>query len=75
MTKGNGGRPRKARKHLRDIFAALEVAGWVVDTCGSGHYRARSPAGAVIIMSSSPSGHYARASILRDMRRHGVTLP
>jgi predicted RNA binding protein YcfA (HicA-like mRNA interferase family) len=63
-----------ARKDVEKLIEAAKAAGWTVERAGSGHYKLRSPAGALVVLPFSPrSGnafYYSRALL----RRHGLDV-
>jgi predicted RNA binding protein YcfA (HicA-like mRNA interferase family) len=63
-----------ARKEVEKLIDVARAAGWTVERAGSGHYKLRSPAGALVVLPFSPrSGnafYYSRALL----RRHGLAV-
>ncbi len=55
----------------RDLFAALIEQGWILDLTKKNHIRARSPAGAVVYLSGTPSSRRTVDEDISVLRRHG----
>jgi predicted RNA binding protein YcfA (HicA-like mRNA interferase family) len=61
-----------ARKDVERLIELAKAEGWTCERCGSGHYKLRSPTGAIVILPFSPSSgrafYYSRALL----RRYGL---
>lgn len=62
---------RLPNKHAREVISVLDRDGWqFARVCGSGHVQLRHrETGALLTMSSTPSGRFARVKVLADARR------
>jgi len=59
------------RKDIVKLLDEARAQGFSVERCGSGHWKIRSPRGAVVIAAFSPSSGYALQRIRRDLKRAG----
>jgi predicted RNA binding protein YcfA (HicA-like mRNA interferase family) len=60
-------------KDMNVLIKAAESQGWTVTYRGSGHYRFKSPSGAVVFTSSTPGGGRALANTKALLKRNGLT--
>jgi hypothetical protein len=63
------------KKDLGKLARLARRQGWTVDQVKSGHTKWRSPAGELVVSSTSPSGPGSLLSLKRDLRRAGLSLP
>jgi hypothetical protein len=57
---------------MRRLAHEATRQGWRIGWTGSGHLVWRSPRGAVVISSGSPSDWRARRALRADLRQHGL---
>ncbi len=62
------------RKDIERLLDLARSQSWTVERAGSGHWKLRSPTGAIVILPFSPNSgrayHYSRSLL----RRHGLVL-
>ncbi len=67
--------PRPRDGLLRGVFDALRSQGWAITMRPGGHVCARSPGGAPVFMSATPSDRFATQNMIGVLRRHGFVWP
>jgi hypothetical protein len=64
----------KVPRDYRGLARQAQGQGWRLEVCGSGHMAWRSPAGALVISSSSSSNWHSREKLRAELRRAGLVV-
>lgn len=63
-----------AKRDLKDLIAICVRAGWTCERSGGGHWRLRSPSGALVFCPSTPSDARGLLNLRAKLRQKGAPL-